>query len=267
MKNDSVSLTIDGKPVQVPAGTSLLLAAKENNIDIPTLCYHPDLKPEGHCRLCVVEIGTAPRTRLVNSCTYPAEPGSWSRPRSEKVLASRRMVLELLLAQAPAAEHIKEMAADMGVYETRFKKADPAARCILCAQCVRTCREVVGVSAISMAYRTPKKKVATPFKEHSEACIGCGSCVFICPTNVIMYTEKDGIRTVWGRHFELQACRNAALTSPPRPNWNTGPKSPATRWRASTSVRIAGRNDFGGGPGEIIPPPSPKPPPNPRIRF
>ena len=75
MKNDSVSLTIDGKPVQVPAGTSLLLAAKENNIDIPTLCYHPELKPEGHCRLCVVEIGAAPRTRLVNSCTYPAEPG------------------------------------------------------------------------------------------------------------------------------------------------------------------------------------------------
>ena len=206
MKNDSVSLTIDGKPVQVPAGTTLLLAAKENNIDIPTLCYHPELKPEGHCRLCVVEIGAAPRTRLVNSCTYPVEPGLVVQTASEKVMASRRMVMELLLAQAPAAEHIKEMAADMGVTETRFTKGDPAARCILCGQCVRTCREVVGVSAISMAFRTPKKRVDTPFHGESEACIGCGSCVFICPTNTIAYTEKDGIRTVWGRKFELQPC-------------------------------------------------------------
>ena len=106
MKNDSVSLTIDGIPVQAPAGTTLLLAAKENHIDIPTLCHHPELKPEGHCRLCVVEIGVAPRTRLVNSCTYPVEPGLVVQTASEKVLASRRMVLELLLAQAPAAEII-----------------------------------------------------------------------------------------------------------------------------------------------------------------
>jgi bidirectional [NiFe] hydrogenase diaphorase subunit len=206
MKNDLVSLTIDGKPVQVAPGTTLLLAAKANHIDIPTLCYHPELKPEGHCRLCVVEIGEAPRTRLVNSCTYPAEPGLVVQTASEKVLASRRMVLELLLAQAPAAEVIKKMAADLGVYDTRFTKGDPAARCILCGQCVRTCREVVGVSAISMAFRTPKKRVATAFREESEACIGCGSCVFICPTNTIAYTEKDGIRTVWGRKFELQPC-------------------------------------------------------------
>ncbi len=58
-----------------------------------------------------------------------------------------------------------------------------------------------------MAFRTPGKKVATPFAEESEACIGCGSCVFICPTNTIAYTEKDGIRTVWGRKFELQTCQ------------------------------------------------------------
>jgi ferredoxin len=58
-----------------------------------------------------------------------------------------------------------------------------------------------------MAFRTPKKMVATPFNEESEACIGCGSCVFVCPTNHIAYTEKDGIRTVWGRNFELQPCK------------------------------------------------------------
>jgi len=226
MKNDSVSLTIDGKPVQAPAGTTLLLAAKENGIDIPTLCYHPELKPEGHCRLCVVEIGDAPRTRLVNSCTYPAEPGLVVQTASAKVLASRRMVLELLMAQAPAAEIIKQMAADLGVTETRFTKGDPAARCILCGQCVRTCREVVEVSAISMAFRTPKKRVATPFQEESEACIGCGSCVFICPTNTIAYTEQDGIRTVWGRKFELQPCAKCG-------NY-IGPKAQLEHWAKIT---------------------------------
>jgi len=201
-----INLTIDGLAVKAQAGQSLLLAARAQGIDIPTLCYHDDLKPDGRCRLCVVEIGQPGRTRLVNSCTYPVEEGLMVQTRSEKVLASRRLVLELLMAQAPAAEVIKEMAAELGVYETRFKPGHPQQRCILCGLCVRTCREVVGVSAISLANRTPKKQVATPFNDLSEACIGCGSCVFICPTNVIAYTEKDGIRTVWGRQFELQPC-------------------------------------------------------------
>ena len=202
-----INLTIDGLAVKSQPGLSLLLAARAQGIDIPTLCYHDDLKPDGRCRLCVVEIGEPGRSRLVNSCTYPVEEGLMVQTKSEMVLASRRLVLELLMAQAPAAELIKQMAAELGVYETRFKPGHPQQRCILCGLCVRTCREVVGVSAISLANRTPGKLVATPFNEPSEACIGCGSCVFICPTNVIAYEEKDGVRTVWGRHFELQACK------------------------------------------------------------
>jgi bidirectional [NiFe] hydrogenase diaphorase subunit len=206
MSDDLVRLTIDGLAVTSSPGRSLLLAAREAGIHIPTLCYHDDLKPEGQCRLCLVEIGAAPLSRLVNSCTYPVEPGLTVQTASEKVLAARRLVLELLLARCPQATLIKELAAEMGVYESRFKTEDPEELCILCGLCVRTCREVVGVSAISMVNRTPEKKVATPFMEASEACIGCGSCAFICPTNVIQYTEKDGIRTIWGRDFELQPC-------------------------------------------------------------
>jgi bidirectional [NiFe] hydrogenase diaphorase subunit len=206
MSDALIDLTIDGLPVKAPAGQSLLLTARAHGINIPTLCYHEDLKPEGQCRLCLVEIGAAPRTRLVNSCTYPAEAGLVVQTASEQVLAARRLVLELLLARCPKATLIQELAAELGVVESRFKTDNYEELCILCGLCVRTCREVVGVSAISMAYRTPQKEVATPFLEESEDCIGCGSCAFICPTNVINYTEKDGVRTIWGRSFELQPC-------------------------------------------------------------
>ena len=130
------------------------------------------------------------------------------------------MVLELLLARCPKAELIQKLAADHGVYESRFKTDDPEELCILCGLCVRTCRDIVGVSAISMANRTPDKQVATPFLEKSDACIGCGSCAFICPTNVIPYTEKEGVRTIWGRDFELVACAN--LRQLHRPQGPTG---------------------------------------------
>jgi NADH dehydrogenase/NADH:ubiquinone oxidoreductase subunit G len=203
---ETVAFSINGAQVEAPLGQSLLQAARAHGFEIPTLCHHPDLPSEGQCRLCVVEIGEGPRTRLVNACTYPVEKELKVQTHSDKVMQARRLVLELLLAQAPAAELIKELAAQHGVYETRFHIEDEEERCILCGQCVRTCKEIVGVSAISMAHRTPEKQVATPFQEASEACIGCGSCAFICPTNVIPYTEKDGVRTIWGRNFELQPC-------------------------------------------------------------
>ncbi len=120
-----VSLLINGLYVKVPVGKTLLDAARQLDIDIPTLCYHPDLKPEGQCRLCLVEIGEWPRTRLVNSCTYPAEKGLTVQTHSEKVLEARRMVLELLLARTPKAELIQKMAAEHGVTESRFKSDRP----------------------------------------------------------------------------------------------------------------------------------------------
>jgi bidirectional [NiFe] hydrogenase diaphorase subunit len=204
---EEVYLTINGIKVRAPQGQSLLVTIRQQGLDIPTLCHHSDLPSEGQCRLCVVEIGEWPRTRIVNSCTYPTEAGLMVQTHSERVVQARRMVLELLLARCPNAKLIQDLAAEHGVYESRFKTDDPDELCILCGLCVRACREVVGVSAISMAHRTPAKLVTTPFLEKSDACIGCGSCAFICPTGVIPYTEKDGVRTIWGRDFELQACK------------------------------------------------------------
>ena len=202
----AVTITINGQKVFARAGWTILRAAQAAGIDIPTLCHHPDLAAEGQCRLCVVEIGEYPKTRIVNSCTYPTEGGLVVQTHSERVLQARRMVLELLLARCPKAKLIQDLAADHGVFESRFKTDDPEELCVLCGLCVRACRDVVGVSAISMANRSPAKLVTTPFLDNSPACIGCGSCAFICPTNVIPYTEKDGVRTIWGRDFELQAC-------------------------------------------------------------
>jgi bidirectional [NiFe] hydrogenase diaphorase subunit len=203
---EEVGLYLNGEFVRADTSWTLLQAARAHGVEIPTLCYHADLPAEGHCRLCLVEVGEPPRTRLVNSCTFPVAAELKVQTHSERVLQARRLVLELLLARAPKAEVVRQLAADHGVYETRFHIEDPEELCILCGLCVRTCREIVGVSAISMAFRTPEKQVATPFKEAAEACIGCGSCAFICPTGVIPYTEKNGIRTIWGRDFELQAC-------------------------------------------------------------
>jgi len=203
---EEVYLTINGIKVRAPQGQSLLMTVRQQGIDIPTLCHHSDLPSEGQCRLCVVEIGEWPRTRIVNSCTYPTEAGLVVQTHSEGVVQARRMVLELLLARCPHAKLIQDLAAEHGVHQSRFKTDDPDELCILCGLCVRACREVVGVSAISMAHRSPTKLVTTPFLEKSDACIGCGSCAFICPTGVIPYTEKDGVRTIWGRDFELQAC-------------------------------------------------------------
>ena len=221
-----VRLTINGISMQAPQDQSLLVTIRQQGIDIPTLCHHHDLPSEGQCRLCVVEIGEYPRTRVVNSCTYPTEGGLVVQTHSEQVLQARRMILELLLARCPKAKLIQDLAAEHGVHESRFKTDDPEDLCVLCGLCVRACRDVVGVSAISMAHRSPAKLVTTPFLENSAACIGCGSCAFICPTNVIPYTEKDGVRTIWGRDFELQPC--------PKCGNYIGPKAQLEHWAKLT---------------------------------
>ncbi len=201
-----VELTIDGQQVQASEGQTLLTVASEAGFDIPTLCHHEELKPSGHCRLCMVEIGSGPHTRLVNSCTYPVEAGLVVQTASDKVLQVRRMIVELLLARCPNAKPLQKLAASLGIEKSRFVTDNPEQLCILCGQCVRTCHEVVGVDAISMAGRTPTKHVSTPFEEASAACIGCGSCAFVCPTGAIPLQDKDGVRTIWHREFKLQAC-------------------------------------------------------------
>lgn len=201
-----VKLTINGQKITAPQGTTVLKAAKSANIFIPHLCNNEELAPYGACRLCVVEITQKNRTRIVASCIYEVSEGLEVDTRSPRVLNVRKLVIELLLARNPKHPRLLKIAEDLGVEKSRFE-AEPKG-CILCGQCVRTCREVVGVAAIGYEGRGINKRVATPFEESPTDCIACGSCHYVCPVDVIPMKEKDGIRTIWKTDFPLQRCES-----------------------------------------------------------
>ena len=96
-----VNLTIDNKKIEAEAGQTILEVARENGIAIPTLCSNEALEPSGACRMCVVEVKHGKRTRIVTSCLYPVAEGLIVDTKSERVLAARRLVLQLLLARCP----------------------------------------------------------------------------------------------------------------------------------------------------------------------
>jgi len=205
-----INLTIDNKKIEAEAGQTILEVARENGIVIPTLCNHESLEPTGACRLCVVEVKHGKRTSIVTSCLYPVAEGQTVDTKSERVLAARSLVLQLLLARCPESEQLQEMAKEMGVEpEPRFTPDKDNVKCILCRMCVRTCEKIVGVSAIGFSYRGTEKNVCTPFKEDSQVCIGCGACAYVCPTGHIemQTTETGDARTIWGRTFKMKTCK------------------------------------------------------------
>lgn len=112
----------------------------------------------------------------------------------------------LYLARVPENETIKKLAKEYGAKVPQRFSVDKSEDCILCGLCVKAC-ESLGSSAISTVNRGVTKKVSTPYDEPSKECIGCGSCAFVCPTNAIRIEEKNGIRTIWNKDFELVRCK------------------------------------------------------------
>ncbi len=207
-----VTLTIDGREVQAKEGATVLETAREKNIYIPTLCVNEAVEPYGACRLCMVEITTARgRKRLVTSCLYPVEEGLAVKTNSDRLASLRKMLIELLLTRCPDSEVIQDMARQLGATEVHFRLHEGNNKCVLCALCARVCHEVVGVSAISLTDRGVNRRLSTPFNEdYSEACIGCNSCVYVCPTHAITSEDIGSRRLIKWPHnqmeFKLKKC-------------------------------------------------------------
>lgn len=181
-----VKLEIDNREIRVETGTTILQAARMNGIAIPTLCYHEALEPYAACRLCVVELASA-RGKLVAACAQPCEEGMDVLTSSPRVQNSRRITAELLMASGAHLPLVEAIAQAMGVQWARYSL--PANDCILCGLCVRACDELVGARAISLVKRGLEKQVAAPFEIASAACIGCATCVLICPTGAIALAD------------------------------------------------------------------------------
>ena len=205
-----VTLTINGREIKAAEGTTVLDAARDNNIYIPTLCVNESVAPYGACRLCMAEVTRGKRQRIVASCLYEVAESLVVNTESERVAGIRRIAIELLLARCPKSLEVREMAESLGVIETRFKIEDEENKCILCALCTRVCHEVVGQSAISLVNRGTEREVALPFYEDTDACIACGSCVYICPTQAIQMEDEGDKRTItWPnskQQFKLRCC-------------------------------------------------------------
>jgi bidirectional [NiFe] hydrogenase diaphorase subunit len=184
---------INEKEVEALPEWTVLDAAREHGIHIPTLCYHESVEPSGGCRLCVVEVVEGNWSKVVISCMYPVKEGMMVLTDSDRVKNVRRWVLEMLLAECPASKEIQALAAEYGVTSSRFTIKNPKEQCMVCGLCVRVCREVVGVSAITTIGRGVHKVIGTPFGKTSEDCVACGSCVTVCPTGA-MQTRLDAVR-------------------------------------------------------------------------
>jgi len=211
---EQISLTINGVPVIARAGTSILCAATENGIRIPTLCHHPHLEPAGACRLCIVEEQKS--GRVMASCVTPVSHGMDIQTHTPVLRKHRTNVIRLMMANHPESClvcnkgnrcELRLIASELGVgttglypmpHYTRFEVANPfiirdLTKCILCGKCIRADHELVVVGAIEYNHRGFRSRPAaaheTPLEKSS--CTFCGTCVSLCPTGALM-TKNPG---------------------------------------------------------------------------
>jgi len=178
-----VTLKMNDKEIKAKEGMTILEAAQNAGIDIPTLCHHEKLAPYGACRLCIVEIIKGRRSRLVTSCVYTVEDKLIVKTESEPVVKIRKMILELIWATAPGVEAIREYATKYGINRTKFE-IEPTF-CILCGLCVRYCAEIKKKDAIGFIGRGIERQVMFFPDIAAEECPKCGECFPICPTGVL----------------------------------------------------------------------------------
>jgi NADH dehydrogenase/NADH:ubiquinone oxidoreductase 75 kD subunit (chain G) len=178
-----ITLQIDGKEVTVPEGTTVFDAAKQAGITIPTLCYHEKLAPYGGCRFCTVEADVRGWTNYVAACLYPVANGIVVRTRSEKIDRIRKMILELLLAHAPDAFDMQDLAKEYGADKDRFEK--DSSFCVHCGLCVRYCAEVKKKNAIVFVDKGKTREICFVPEVASKECWECKECFPLCPTEAL----------------------------------------------------------------------------------
>jgi len=214
---DALKVLIDDAEVAVPGGTTILEAAGNAGIHIPTLCHHRNLLPNGSCRVCVVEIEGW--NRLVGSCHTPVENGMVIRTGSEKVIAARKATVELLLAghTGPCVNDwraaqcdLHRIASDVEAGPPRFRIRRPRyytpedsnpyvrrdmSKCILCSRCISVCNDLAKKQVFSTAYRGFRSKVIVDFDTSldKEVCRDCLLCIDYCPTSALSKPGQTNI--------------------------------------------------------------------------
>ncbi len=211
----NVTLTINGVQVTVPAGTSILDAARGADFFVPTLCHDPSNPGFGGCRICVVEVKGA--RALVASCSAEATNGMVVETESPAVVEARKTIIELLLANHPADCLTCEKNGDCRLqdyaYRYDVRKSTFAGekheypiddsnpyiirdmnKCILCGRCVRTCAQVADRQVIEFAYRGFKTKVAPAMDTNlaESDCVSCARCLAVCPVGALTYKSMAG---------------------------------------------------------------------------
>ncbi|MHB8868809.1 MAG: 2Fe-2S iron-sulfur cluster-binding protein [Thermoleophilia bacterium] len=176
-------LQIDGKQFEVPEGITILEAAREVGIEIPTLCHHEGLEPHGGCRLCMVEVEERGWSKLVASCVYTVEKDLVVTTRSEKIDRVRKTILELLLAHAPDSPELLVLAQEYGADKDRFEKE--SSFCIHCGLCVRYCAEVKGAHAVGFLDRGARREISFVPEIAAKECWSCKECFPLCPTSAL----------------------------------------------------------------------------------